>query len=118
MHNLFVYGTLKKGEVNHKRFGLNLYKRISSKSKIKGISLVQRKTLPYPFAIKEDSGEVFGEVYSVDSKMLKYLTEIERNAGYTRVKMADSKNNFVYIFINTGYNYPRLKRFSNFKGVR
>lgn len=119
MHSkLFVYGTLKKGFYNHKAFRLNSQICTDLNALIEGISLVQSKSLNYPFAIKNKAGNVQGEVYLVENELLKEITRLERKFGYSRVMMRTTKNEEVFVFVDKKNRYPRLKRFSKFKGVK
>lgn len=115
---LFVYGTLKMGHYNHDRFGFGSKSEIISSDTVKGITLVQKSNLPYPFAIKEIGGKVKGEVYNIDDKtLLSHLDAMESSAGYKRELVTTEGGLEVSIYVDASNNrYPELKRFSEFKG--
>ncbi|XP_003704184.2 putative gamma-glutamylcyclotransferase CG2811 isoform X2 [Megachile rotundata] len=127
LHRVFVYGTLKRGEPNH-----NLIQDTKNGyAKFLGIG---RTLTPYPLVIatkynipfllkKPGIGHlVFGEVYDVDTKMLKKLDELEEHpALYERFQedilwaaesKAKSTNNFEEVGILTRvwiYFLPQFK---------
>ncbi|XP_033318833.1 putative gamma-glutamylcyclotransferase CG2811 isoform X2 [Bombus bifarius] len=87
LHRIFVYGTLKRGEPNH-----NLIQDVANGyAKFLGLG---RTVVPYPLIIathynipfllkKPGFGHhVFGEVYDVDTKMLKKLDELEEHPTF------------------------------------
>ncbi|KAL6434365.1 hypothetical protein ACFW04_006052 [Cataglyphis niger] len=87
LHRVFVYGTLKRGEPNH---GL-IKDAMNGYAKFLGLG---RTTVSYPLVIatkynipfllkKPEVGYlVLGEVYDVDSKMLKKLDELEEHPTF------------------------------------
>ncbi|CAL1679904.1 unnamed protein product [Lasius platythorax] len=87
LHRVFVYGTLKRGEPNH---GL-IKDAANGYAKFLGLG---RTTVSYPLVIatkynipfllkKPDVGNfVLGEIYDVDSKMLKRLDELEEHPTF------------------------------------
>lgn len=87
LHRVFVYGTLKRGEPNH-----HLIKDTANGfAKFLGLG---RTTVPYPLVIatkynipfllkKPGTGNyVLGEIYDVDSNMLKKLDELEEHPKF------------------------------------
>lgn len=87
LHRVFVYGTLKRGEPNH-----SLIKDTANGyAKFLGFG---RTTVLYPLVIatkynipfllkKPNMGNfVLGEIYDVDSKMLKRLDELEEHPTF------------------------------------
>ncbi|XP_018337897.1 PREDICTED: putative gamma-glutamylcyclotransferase CG2811 isoform X2 [Trachymyrmex septentrionalis] len=84
LHRVFVYGTLKRGEPNH---GL-MKDTAHGYAKFLGLG---KTTIQYPLVIatkynipfllkKPNTGNyVFGEIYDVDSNMLKRLDELEEH---------------------------------------
>ncbi|XP_011160266.1 putative gamma-glutamylcyclotransferase CG2811 isoform X2 [Solenopsis invicta] len=87
LHRVFVYGTLKRGEPNH---GL-IKDTANGYAKFLGLG---RTTIPYPLIIatkynipfllkKPNTGNyVLGEIYDVDSNMLKRLDELEEHPKF------------------------------------
>ncbi|XP_076240465.1 putative gamma-glutamylcyclotransferase CG2811 isoform X2 [Calliopsis andreniformis] len=87
LHRVFVYGTLKRGEPNH-----NLIQDTANGyAKFLGLG---KTTVPYPLIIatkynipfllkKPGVGyHVLGEIYDVDTKMLKKLDELEEHPTF------------------------------------
>jgi gamma-glutamylcyclotransferase (GGCT)/AIG2-like uncharacterized protein YtfP len=66
---LFVYGTLKRGQRNHKV----LDAAFIGETEIDGFAAVNRQT--YPYAIRQDGHKLKGEIYEVPS--LKYIDKFE-----------------------------------------
>jgi len=87
LHRVFVYGTLKRGEPNH---GLikdpaNGYVRFLGLGKTTIMyPLVIATKYNIPFLLKKpDTGNhVLGEIYDVDSNMLKRLDELEEHPTF------------------------------------
>ncbi|CAK9819518.1 Putative gamma-glutamylcyclotransferase CG2811 [Anthophora quadrimaculata] len=87
LHRVFVYGTLKRGEPNH-----NLIQDVANGyAKFLGIGrtsvqypLIIATKYNIPFLLKKPGigHHVFGEVYDVDTKMLKKLDELEEHPGF------------------------------------
>lgn len=87
LHRVFVYGTLKRGEPNH---GL-IKDTANGYAKFLGLG---KTTVQYPLVIatkynipfllkKPNTGNyVFGEIYDVDSNMLKRLDELEEHPQF------------------------------------
>ncbi|XP_061939617.1 putative gamma-glutamylcyclotransferase CG2811 isoform X4 [Apis cerana] len=87
LQRVFVYGTLKRGEPNH----CLIQDTENGYAKFLGLG---RTTIPYPLIIATDYNipfllkkpgfghHVFGEVYDVDSKMLKKLDELEEHPAF------------------------------------
>ncbi|XP_015428580.1 PREDICTED: putative gamma-glutamylcyclotransferase CG2811 isoform X2 [Dufourea novaeangliae] len=87
LYRVFVYGTLKRGEPNHSLIS----DTANGYSKFLGLG---KTTVPYPLIIatrynipfllkKPGFGHhVIGEVYDVDTKMLKKLDELEEHPAF------------------------------------
>ncbi|XP_043513682.1 putative gamma-glutamylcyclotransferase CG2811 isoform X2 [Frieseomelitta varia] len=87
LHRVFVYGTLKRGEPNHSL----IQDTSNGYAKFLGLG---KTTIPYPLIIathynipfllkKPGFGHhVFGEVYDVDTQMLKKLDELEEHPTF------------------------------------
>lgn len=76
MHNLFVYGTLRKGEINHGLMGAS--RCLSSPAWVTGV-LVDTG-FGYP-AMRPGDGLVCGEIYAVDDETLARIDELEDYFG-------------------------------------
>ena len=75
-----VYGTLKKGFYNHKRFRLDEYGTFLGFDTIFGYDMYDLGM--YPIVVKSVSGEIKVEVYDVSTDMVATLDRMERGAGY------------------------------------
>ncbi|XP_011877196.1 PREDICTED: putative gamma-glutamylcyclotransferase CG2811 isoform X2 [Vollenhovia emeryi] len=87
LHRVFVYGTLKRGEPNH---GL-LKDTANGYAKFLGVG---RTTVPYPLVIATrynipfllkrpgTGNHVLGEIYDVNSDMLRRLDELEEHPKF------------------------------------
>ncbi|XP_017893456.1 putative gamma-glutamylcyclotransferase CG2811 isoform X2 [Ceratina calcarata] len=87
LHRVFVYGTLKRGEPNHKL----LQDSENGYAKFLGLG---KTSVPYPLIIATNYNipfllkkpgfghQVFGEVYDVDTMMLKKLDELEEHPAF------------------------------------
>lgn len=87
LYRVFVYGTLKRGEPNHGiiKDAANGYAKFLGLGKtIVSYPLVIATRYNIPFLLKKaNTGNyVFGEVYDVDSKMLKRLDELEEHPTF------------------------------------
>ncbi|EIJ43023.1 hypothetical protein BegalDRAFT_2159 [Beggiatoa alba B18LD] len=72
MHNLFVYGTLKRGQVNH-FFLAGLPNKFA-----KAPHIVLHHGKSYPFA-RRGKGVTYGEVYRVSNRLLSKIDQLERH---------------------------------------
>lgn len=84
-HIIFAYGTLKKGFSNHD---------ILKRSKFIGTGFTTEKYSMYqdgiPYVVKEEAvSNIQGEVYSVDSDILKILDRLERHPDWYCRKQVD-----------------------------
>ncbi|KAG7189140.1 hypothetical protein KM043_008708 [Ampulex compressa] len=128
LHRIFVYGTLKRGEPNHKL----IQEAVNGHAKFLGLG---RTLVPYPLVIatrynipfllkRPGLGKhVIGEIYDVDSKMLKKLDELEEHPDFyerteedvlwaTEAKLK-AKNNFEEVGTLTKvwiYFLPKFKQ--------
>ncbi|XP_014613992.1 PREDICTED: putative gamma-glutamylcyclotransferase CG2811 isoform X2 [Polistes canadensis] len=92
LHRIFVYGTLKRGEPNHKL----IQDKTNGYAKFLGIAkttssypLIIATKYNIPFLLKKPGvgHHVIGEIYDVDSKMLTKLDELEEHPNfYERTK--------------------------------
>jgi len=103
---LFVYGTLKKNEINHiilKRFNA---KFIDNAITIKKYALAS--LLSCPALLEKSLYNVKGELYQVNTKTLKYLDKFE--IGYKRKKIKVKTktkiyNAYAYFYMKKDYIY-------------
>lgn len=108
---LFIYGSLKKGEYNHKRFDFHKIARRVGAATTRDLTLYTPDAVPYPIALRNPvPGKVVrGELYWVDDRtadgqaLLYSLLQMELNAGYTiaevivrRRDLADIAMTFVF----------------------
>lgn len=107
---IFVYGTLKKGHYNHKRFHMDTQTMIEAEDKVRDLSLVMTNEY-YPTAILDLDSHIVGEVwYITDESMLAKLRAMERSAGYSEVKVITKKGHEVLIFADTYSEHEELPR--------
>ncbi|XP_015179801.1 PREDICTED: putative gamma-glutamylcyclotransferase CG2811 isoform X2 [Polistes dominula] len=87
LHRIFVYGTLKRGEPNHKL----IQDKANGYAKFLGIAkttssypLIIATKYNIPFLLKKPGvgHHVMGEIYDVDSKMLTKLDELEEHPNF------------------------------------
>ncbi|ALG68897.2 gamma-glutamylcyclotransferase family protein [Beggiatoa leptomitoformis] len=72
MHNLFVYGTLKRGQTNH-FFLAGLPAKLA-----KAPQIVLHTGKDYPFA-RRGKGITYGEVYYINHRLLTKIDRLERH---------------------------------------
>ncbi len=101
--NIFVYGTLMKGQSNHRAF-LKDDSFIGS-GMIEGYDMYDLGHFP---GIVSGTGKVYGEVYSVTPEELKHIDRLEGEGSLykkekTTVRMADKSeiSAFVYVYLNS-----------------
>lgn len=87
LHRIFVYGTLKRGEPNHKLIQdvANGYAKFLGLAKTKtAYPLIIATKYNIPFLLKKPGigHHVIGELYDVDSKMLTKLDELEEHPNF------------------------------------
>lgn len=86
---LFVYGSLKRGEYNHERYGFNAYARFLHQAESSTLQLYQIPDVTYPHAVLNRSQNIMrGEVYDLDlsdiptAEMFANILRMELDAGY------------------------------------
>ncbi|XP_031840060.1 putative gamma-glutamylcyclotransferase CG2811 isoform X2 [Nomia melanderi] len=94
LHRVFVYGTLKRGEPNHKLISdaANGYSKLLGLGRTaEAYPLIIATRYNIPFLLKQPGvgHHVIGEVYDVDSKMLNKLDELEEHPGFYERDMAN-----------------------------
>ncbi|CAH2223612.1 gamma-glutamylaminecyclotransferase [Pelobates cultripes] len=82
MYNIFVYGTLKKGQPNHHvmtdaNLGNAIYKGTGKTIEKYPLVIAQRDNVPFLLRFPGKGYHIAGEIYSIDDKMLKFLDEFE-----------------------------------------
>lgn len=96
MHQVFVYGTLKRGEANHHWLA---EARFGGRRRLEGVRL--HDLGPYPMAVPaEDAGIVHGELYTVDAAGLAGLDRLEDvpdEYERRRLRLCDGGEAWVYM---------------------
>jgi len=95
MIKVFVYGTLKKGGLNHFIINRDPSNNFIGKDTIVDYTLYGSGLIP--FAIKSPGKYIQGEVYKVSMETFSYIERLELGAGYQREVTEDG-----IIF----YSYP------------
>lgn len=96
---VFVYGTLKTGFHNHKRYLADAKKLCNAKTKFKMAMI--GKGLPFPYMLGDhpDGHNVEGEVYEVNEKQLRDLDYLEGVPTHYRkrvISVVDKKGETIY----------------------
>jgi len=102
---LFVYGTLKKGEYNHKCLENSTY---VDDAMLEGYTLYDTG-YGYPAAVEKKSSRIMGEVYELSKEDYKYIRSMELGAGYSEIDLGD--------FIIYTYPKERIKHLCNAKEI-
>lgn len=82
MKRLFFYGSLRRAEYNHQRFGKHLTH--IADGYIKGAELIGGNGYPWIVPTTFRSKVVLGEVYEMDDKLFELIEAMELGAGYER----------------------------------
>ncbi|MFZ5626746.1 MAG: gamma-glutamylcyclotransferase family protein [Bacillota bacterium] len=102
---VFVYGTLLKGQSNHRLLHRALAGPVAAE--VWGYALYQ-VTPAYPGAVPDEAGKIKGEIYWVDEELLRELDELEdydpdtHSGLYIRQKTRTVDQQEVYIYVWTG----------------
>lgn len=101
-HVIFVYGTLMKGEANHKRYMANC--PFQGNGKIDGFAMYDLGFYP---GIVAGDGTVYGEVYAVSAMELRAINQLEgEGVLYTRknvmVTMDSGKRMGASVYVYNG----------------
>ncbi len=101
-HQVFVYGTLKKGHQNHHHIKNSEF--IGNGRTIEKYAMYQKD---YPFVVKTEAVSfIYGEIYSVDDSLLALLDHLEHHPEwYCREKVdvildGDCKTIPVWLYFN------------------
>ena len=96
LHNVFVYGTLKRGFFNHEAVlqgRPNHWKLLDVDARLSGSLFVDAYYIPYLFLTRDEDSiereEVRGELYAVSSQILETLDDLEgvMEGRYTRSRV-------------------------------
>lgn len=81
LYRLFVYGSLKKGEYNHPRFGMD-HALLLGTTALPGFRLFHNGA--YPAAVPDEQSRYFlmGEIYEVGADLAATIARVEKGAGY------------------------------------
>lgn len=82
-HMVFVYGSLKRGEFNHRRFGMDRQEFVGTGT-ISGYGLYDLGAYPCVVKHPDQNLTVHGELFHVADSTFKELCYIETGAGYSR----------------------------------
>ena len=78
--HIFVYGTLRKGQVNHYLLADMGASYVGDFATAKAYYMVGLRSLAYPYVIEDymgKSGPVYGEVYSISEEGIAFLDRLE-----------------------------------------
>lgn len=89
---VFVYGSLKRGEFNHKVLGES---KFIGKTKVRGRIYDLGH---YPGAKLSEDGEIHGEVFDVDNETLNRLDRLEGHPHFYERKECDSPLGVVSVY--------------------
>ncbi len=106
IYHLFVYGTLRRGCYNHKRFGMDIEGKYIRKDILSGFKLVHAQ---YPFMIPtgDDNDVVLGELYTISEAYKWRLDSIEQ--GYDLKEVSKG----IYAYIPSGRMIRSLGDFTH-----
>ncbi|XP_018432113.1 PREDICTED: gamma-glutamylaminecyclotransferase [Nanorana parkeri] len=82
MHNIFVYGTLKKGQPNYHimtdpKLGKAFFKGRGQTVDKYPLVIAEEGNIPFLLEIPGTGRHIAGEIYLVDDQMLQFLDEFE-----------------------------------------
>lgn len=110
MTTLFVYGTLKRGYRNHQLLEKSSY---MGKGTISGYDLYDLGSFP---AIIRGTGEVYGELYEIDTETMKKVDWLESEGSlYIKMPVNVSQDGkmiiaITYIFNRQVHNAKKIDR--------
>ncbi|KAF2900385.1 hypothetical protein ILUMI_05808 [Ignelater luminosus] len=96
LHNIFVYGTLKKGEPNHHWFSIeedNYYKFLCKAQTTERFPLIIATKYNIPFLLYNPGmgNYIKGEVYKINEKVLNNLDSLEKHPSFYVRELYDVK---------------------------
>ena len=109
--NLFVYGTLKRGEALNS--WLKEAKFIKT-AKINGFTLYSLGA--YPTAVKRENCFIEGEIYEIEEKALKGVYWMEVGAGFTFLEL--DKKEKLFMFYHTTKDFRKLNSYNTIIGSK
>eukprot|EP00079_Xenopus_tropicalis_P011355 XP_002937126.1 PREDICTED: gamma-glutamylaminecyclotransferase [Xenopus tropicalis] len=82
MTNIFVYGTLKRGQPNHTvmtcyKHGKAVFKGMGKTVEKYPLVIAEEANIPFLLNIPGTGRRIIGEIYSVDDSMLQFLDDFE-----------------------------------------
>ena len=81
LKHIFVYGTLRRGQVNHYLLRDMSASYVGDFATAKAYYMIGLRSLAYPYVIEDymgvDSGPVYGEVYSISEEGIAFLDRLE-----------------------------------------
>jgi gamma-glutamylcyclotransferase (GGCT)/AIG2-like uncharacterized protein YtfP len=101
IHNVFVYGTLKRGHRLHGRMAPCEYR---GEAVVRGLTLMDLG--PFPAAVRNPTGKIRGEVYRVSTSVLETLDSVER--GYDRLRKTTDEGLEVYVYVMDAERFTHL----------
>lgn len=113
MHNIFIYGTLKRGYPNHNQY-LKNQKYIGRYRTVDCYPLVIANKWFAPVLIDEigKGKHIIGELYQVDEEKLKELDRLEHTdhvLGYKRIEI--SIQNIECDIFSQAYTYAKNRKY-------
>ena len=112
MFHIFVYGSLRKGMINHNLLNNMDAKYIGDYKTIENYYMIGLKSKSYPYVIEENinndliKSPIYGEVYTISNEDILYLDGLEGHPyNYIREKInviseTNSINAYMYILRN------------------
>jgi gamma-glutamylaminecyclotransferase len=113
MPKIFVYGTLKTGQVNHHLLGDPQGGSRTVPTPALAPGIVLHAGPAYPFAIR-GPGQARGEVYTITEAVLRKLDELENHPDdyhreITPVILANNQRILAWIYLHQqAYRYPKI----------
>lgn len=95
--NYFIYGSLREGMYNRKRFGESNFKKIA-KVTLKGYKMLDLGSYPAVVKTGIDSDTITAEVTEIDDSIENHIQAMEYFAGYTS-EFASSEGYSGHIFV-------------------
>lgn len=97
---VFLYGSLKQGQYNHKRFGLDKGARFLGTTSIPKFRLFHNDIFPAAVPDENSKFSLMGEIYDLPPALFLQLERMERGAGYTEI-IVETPLGPSFIFVQT-----------------
>ena len=112
MKTIFVYGTLKRGHYNYKRFGMNQSEYLGN-GIVRGYKMYTNGS--YPGIIKTNNEEdvISGELFNVSEMLFNTLDMMETCAGYHIALVDINGIKDVHLFVIDGSLIKNWKLIKN-----